>query len=64
MLDLYISFVNFLIIWIRSLINVFIFRPPNPQGYKLTKISKNSHLEEISLLIKKKDGTTTYKNSR
>ena len=62
MLDLYISFVNFLIIWIRSLINVFIFRPPNPQGYKLTKISKNSHLEEISFLIKKKDGTTTYKN--
>ena len=62
MLDLYISFVNFLIIWIRSLINIFIFRPPNPHGYKLKKISKNSHLEEISFLIKKKDGTTTYKN--
>ena len=62
MLDLYISFVNFLIIWIRSLINIFIFRPPNPHGYKLKKISKNSDLEEISFLIKQRNGTTIYKD--
>ena len=62
MLDLYISFVNFLIIWIRSLINMFIFRPPNPQGYKLTKISKNLDPEEISFLIKQRDGSLIYKD--
>ena len=50
MLDLFISFINYLIVWIRPLINKYIFHPPLPQGYITEKISPNSHLEKIKFL--------------
>jgi pimeloyl-ACP methyl ester carboxylesterase len=50
MLDLLISFINYLIISIRSFLRNFIFYPPNPKGYRLEKNITNKDKEEITFL--------------
>jgi hypothetical protein len=50
MLDLLLSFINYLIIYIRPFIINFIFHPPNPKGYRLEKGNSNIEKEEITFL--------------
>ena len=50
MLDLLISYINFLILSISYIVKKFTFRPPNPPKYKIKKNELNNK-EEIYFLF-------------
>ena len=49
MLDLFITYVNFLILSIKFIVKLLAFQPPNPQGYRI-KNSKNEILKDKTSL--------------
>ena len=74
MLDLLITYLNFLIIAIKYIVKAISFQPPNPKGYRI-KNSKNEVLEkdvnldlnagdiiEILFLIPNKPKSENHKN--
>ncbi len=54
MLDLFISYINFIILTIRYLVKIILFQPPKEKGYKVIKNSDG----KIEIYIK----TKNYKN--
>ena len=59
MLDLLISYINWIILSIPSIVKKFTFKPPNPPKYKLIKNNLNNE-EEIHFLIKPKNKKLGY----
>ena len=60
MLDVLISYLNFLIISIPYIVKRFTFMPPNPPKYLIQKNQKNK--EEIKFLLKNKEDDLVYQN--
>ena len=50
MLDILFSFYHLLVLTIKSFISIFVFRPPDPQGYKLIKKGTDINKEDIVFL--------------
>ena len=60
MLDLLISYINFLILSISYIVKRFTFRPPNPPKYKIKKNQANNE-EEIYFLLETTDLKLAYR---
>ena len=60
MLDLLISYINFLILSISYIVKKFTFRPPNPPKYKIKKNELNNK-EEIYFLLETSDLKLAYR---
>ena len=59
MLDLLISYINFLILSISYIVKLFSFRPPNPPKYIISS-SNEKGKEDILFLLKKDDNKLEY----
>ena len=69
MLDLIISYINFLILSVAYIVKKFVFRPPKPPKYKIIKqtINNKGKIEEkenIFFLMESKENNLYYKQLR
>ena len=61
MLDLLISYLNFLILSISYIVKLLSFRPPNPPKYIISQNNEEGK-EDICFLFKKEDNTFEYRH--
>lgn len=54
MLDLLISYINFLILSIKYIVKRILFHPPNPKGYKIIE-TINNHKKHIEIYVKRRN---------
>ena len=76
MLDLFISYMNFLIIGIKYIVRIIAFQPPNPKGYRIKKeaneinelqgirLTRNENIEILFVIPKKPNNNDKNKKPK